>query len=174
MHKPKKRSDAVSSSIRLPRDLHEWLNNQPGGITDTIKRGFEMLRFAEGADEPTRQLAAVLFGMAHEVELEVGQAWHADPGAYRTLQRAIRMALAKWRPEGVPDSMIEKVELAPFEERPRATHSTNDTDNLGIAIAHDVLELPDPIVRARVRAAREKTLQDILKLHQTAGEEGND
>jgi hypothetical protein len=66
------------------------------------------------------------------------------------------------------------VELTPFQERPRATHPTNDADDLGIAIAHHVLELPDPTIRARVRTAREKTLQDILKLHQNRGDEGNE
>jgi hypothetical protein len=174
MHKPKKRSDTVATAIRLPRDMHEWLSKQPGGITDTIKRGFEMLRLAEGADEPTLQLAGVIFGLAHEVELETDAAWHADAGAYRTFRRAITTALAKWRPAGVPDSTLDRVELLPFQQRPHATRPTNNTDELGIDIAHDVLELPDPIIRARLRAAKEKSLQDILKLHQNRGDEGND
>jgi hypothetical protein len=174
MHKPKKRSDAVLSSIRLPRDLHDWMSNQPGGMSDTIKRGFEMLRIADGADKSTLELAAAIFGIAHDVEIEAGGKWHSDGKAHRAFRRALLTAISKWRPADYNDNIFDLVELAPLDKRPHASHPVQDADALGIAVAYDVLEVPDPGTRERVRAAREKTLQEILKLQQNRGSEGND
>jgi hypothetical protein len=43
-----------------------------------------------------------------------------------------------------------------------------------VSLADDVLEIPDREHRDRVRAAREATLKEMMKLQQTRGEEGND
>lgn len=174
MHKPKKRSEAVATAIRLPQEMHEWLRDQPGGITDTIKRGFEMLRFAEGADDPSRQLALVLFGIAHEIEREAGAAWHKDGKAHRAFRRALVTAISKWRPDDYDNNLLNSVALDPLEERPHASQPILDADELGITIAHEVLELPDPADRERLRSARERSLQEMIRLHRSRGEEGND
>jgi hypothetical protein len=170
--KPEKES--VQTAIRLPRETYEWLKARPEGITDSIKRGLEFLAIEEEADEPTRNLALLIFELAREVQLETGAPWHTDAGAYRTLQRAIRRALAKWRPAGVPDDTWEEVKLTPFQERSHASYPTNDTDELGVWIAHHVLGTPDRDDRARTRTDREQALKEIAKLHQTRGDEGND
>ena len=83
------------------------------------------------------------------------------------------MMLAKWRPPGVPDSTLETVYIKPFQERQHATQPLNDTDDLGIALANMVLSTPDRDHRARIRAAQERSLKDIVKFQQTKGE-GND
>ncbi|WP_439409755.1 hypothetical protein ACNJX9_17775 [Bradyrhizobium sp. DASA03076] len=171
MKKPEKES--VQTAIRLPRQTHQWLSERSEGITDTIKRGLELVAIEETADEPTREFARLIFELAREVELETGAAWHADAGAYRTFRKAMSMANAKWRPAGVPDSTLEKVELKAFQDRSHASRPTNDTDELGVWLAHDVVDAPDREARARIRAAREKALKEIVKLHQTGGEEGN-
>jgi hypothetical protein len=166
--------DSVSTTVRLPRDTYEWLKARPEGITDSIKRGLELLAVEEQADKATRDFTPLIFALAAEVELETGAAWHVDAGAYRTFQRAILMVLAKWRPAGVPDSTLEDVELKPFQTRPHASHPTNATDDLGVWLAHDVIEMPDRQHRAAVRASREQALKEIVKLQETKGEEHND
>jgi hypothetical protein len=166
--------ESVQTAIRLPRETYEWLKARPEGITDTIKRGLELAAIEQEADEATRDFALLIFDLAREVKLETGVAWHADAGAYRTLQRAIRTALAKWRPAGVPDSTWEKVELPPFQERSHASHNTNDTDDLGVWVAHSVIEMPDREHRDRARAVRRQALKEIAKLHRPGGEEDND
>lgn len=164
---PKKdTTETVAAAVRLPRETHDWLKSQPAGITDSIKRGLELLAIEQEADEPTRSAVHAIFDLAREVAVETGSPWHADAGAYRTFRRAIVMILAKWRPPGVPDSTFEAVSLPPFEQRARASHPTNDTDELGVYLAHDVLETPERDRRDRIRTAREKTLQEVIKVQQ--------
>lgn len=172
MKKPDKES--VATAIRLPRQTHQWLSERSEGITDTIKRGLDLVGLEEQADEPTREFAKLIYELAREVEIETGTPWHTNAAAYRTFRSAMLLANAKWRPPGVPDSTLEKVELKPFQERPHASHPTNDTGDLGGWLAHDVVEVPDRAGRARVRAAREQTLKEIVKLQQTRGAEGNE
>jgi len=170
--KPEKES--VQTAIRLPRQTYEWLRARPAGITDTIKRGLELVAIEEGADDATRSLALQVFDLAREVSLDAGAAWHSDAGTYRAFQRGLRRVVAKRRPAGTPDSLIESVQLPPFQEREHASHPLNDADELGMSLADDVLEIPEREHRGRVRAAREATLKEMTKLQQTRGDEGND
>jgi hypothetical protein len=174
MPKPKKRSETVATAIRLPADLHEWLCKQPGGLTDTIKRGFEMLRFAEGADEPTLELALAVFGFAQEIEFETGASWHQSGVAHRAFRRALITAIAKWRPADYNDNLFEDVQLAPLEQRPNASHPEKTADEMGITVAHVVLGTPDPGSRERLRNAMRESLHEILRLHEKKGQERND
>jgi predicted DNA-binding protein len=143
-------------------------------VSEEIRARLEQSLEGEVFDKPTLDFAAAVLDVAREVEIETEAPWHADAGAYRTLQRAIRMVLAKWRPAGVPDDTWEEVKLAPYQERPHASHPTNDTNALGVWIAHDVLETPDRNDRARIRAAREQALKEIVKLEQNREEDSND
>ena len=172
MKKPKKES--VATAIRLPRQTYEWLRKRPDGTADSIKRGLELLAIEEGADGPTRDFALLIFDLAREVELETGAAWHADPAAHRMFRRTLLRAISKWRPPDYVDNILEPVMLPPFQEREHATQPLNDADELGIALADMVLNVPDRAARTKVRESREKTLKDLVKLHQTRGEEGND
>lgn len=164
----------MQTAIRLPRQTYEWLRARPAGITDTIKRGLELVAIEEGVDYATRSLALQIFDLAREVSLEAGSPWHANAGAYRAFSRGLRRVVSKQRPPGTPDSLIESVQLPPFQEREHASHPLNDADELGMSLADDVLEIPEREHRDRVRAAREATLKEMAKLHQTRGEEGND
>src|ERR1019366_10427851 len=100
-----------------------------------------------------------------EVSLEGGSPWHANAGAYRAFSRGLRRVVSKQRPPGTPDSLIESVQLPPFQEREHASHPLNDADELGMSLADDVLEIPEREHRDRVRAAREATLKEMAKLH---------
>jgi predicted DNA-binding protein len=143
-------------------------------VSDEIRARLEQsLDDDDLSDEQSGELAAVILKAAREVSLDVGAPWHADAGAYRTFRRVITTALAKWRPAGIPDSTLENVELTPFQGRPHASYPTNDTDDLGVWIAHDVLENPDNVERARIRASREKTLKEIVKLQQERGSDND-
>jgi hypothetical protein len=170
--KPKKES--VATAIRLPRETYEWLRQRPAGTADSIKRGLELLAIEEGVDDATRSLARQIFDLAREVSLDVGASWHADAGAYRTFQRGLRRVVAKKRPPGGSDNFLENVQLPPFQQREHASHPLNDADELGMSLADDVLEIPDRAHRARVRAASEETLKEIVKLQQNRVEESND
>jgi hypothetical protein len=170
--KPTKES--VPTSIRLPREEYDWLRDMPGGVPAGIKRGLELIAIEEKADEPTRQFVSLILKLAREVELETGSSWHVDAGAYRTFRRAIMVAGAKWHPTGVPDATIKRVQLKPFQERPHASHPTDEADDLGVWLAHDVVDTPDDENRARVRAAREKSLRKIVWLHQNREGAGNE
>jgi hypothetical protein len=172
VRKPEKES--VQTAIRLPRETYEWLKARPDGITDNIKRGLELVAMEEGVDDATRSLALQIFDLAREVSLDAGAQWHADAGAHRAFSRGLRRVVWKQKPPGVPDSLIEGVQLAPFQEREHASHPVNDADELGMCLADDVLEIPDRAHRDRVRAAREETLKEIVKLHQNRGGESDD
>jgi hypothetical protein len=162
--KPEKES--VQTAIRLPRRTHEWLQKRPAGITDSIKRGLELLAIEEDADEPTREFALLMFYLAREVELETGAKWHADPAAHRVFHRMVRYAMTKWRPANYNDNPFDKVEVTPFQERAHATYPINDADELGIALADRILRAPDRDQAARIRAVAEQSLKEIIQFQQ--------
>ena len=128
----------------------------------------------EEADDATRDFAQLMFDLAREVEIDTGAKWHADPAAHRVFRRMVLYAMSKWRPANYNDNIFDKVEVAPFQERSHATYPINDADELGIALAHHVLDAPDRAARDRIRKAKEEMLREILQLQQQRGEEGND
>jgi hypothetical protein len=170
--KPKKES--VATAIRLPRETYERLRKKPGGVPDSIKRGLEFVAIEEDADEATRSLAVIVFELAREIELEAGVPWHANGISHRAFRRMLLRAISKWRPADYNDNILEPVRLEPLDRRPLASHPVGDADALGIQLADDVLRTPDRATRDRVRALRKETLQAILKLQQSRGDEGND
>lgn len=172
MKKPEKES--VATAIRLPRQTYEWLRKRRGGITDSIKRGLDLLAIEEKADGPTRDFALLIFYLAREVELETGAAWHADPAAHRVFRRALLRTLSKWRPVDYVDNIFEPVVLPPFQERGHVTQTLNDADALGIALADMVLRTPDREARARLRTLMEESVKEIVRVQNSRGEEGND
>src|SRR5258708_36729929 len=111
---PSKRQMGVGFDDNLRAKLEMAATAAGRSIAEEIRTRVEQTFAAPSVDGATQALADAVLGMALEVKTEVGRAWHADPGAYRTLRRAIMMALAKWRPAGVPDSTLEKLELTPF------------------------------------------------------------
>jgi predicted DNA-binding protein len=117
-------------------------------------------------DNQSRELATAILEAAREVEIETGAPWHRSGAAHRTFRRAMVRILSKWRPADYVDNILERIHLLPFQERQHASHPLNDADELGIALADDVLEMPDRSDRDRVREAREQTLRDIVKLQQ--------
>jgi hypothetical protein len=170
--KPEKES--VQTAIRLPRETYEWLKERRGGITDGIKRGLEFVAVEERADEPTREFAMLIFDLAREVELELGAQWHSDGIAHRTFRRTLLRAISKWRPADYRENLLDEVKLAPLRDRPLASIPVNDADSLGIALADNVLNVPDRAARDRLRAANIETLQEIQRIHGNRKGEGND
>jgi hypothetical protein len=172
MHKPRKRSGTVATAIRLPEELHDWLRSRPSGLTESIKLGLELLKETEGVDEPTRELAFLLFDIAHEVKIEIGATWYSDKAAYRAFWQAVSFAMSKWRPADY-DSHLEKILVAPFQSRLHATQPINDADDLGRSLAEMVLGTPDRAQRGMLRKAMESSLKELVKLHEQRGGEGN-
>jgi hypothetical protein len=119
-------------------------------------------------------LARQIFDLAREVSLDAGASWHANAGAHRAFARGLLNVVLKQRPPGAPDSWLESVKLAPFQQRNHASHPVDDGDELGMCLADDVLEIPDREQRDRIRTAREHTLKEMVKLHETRGAKGND
>jgi hypothetical protein len=161
--------ESVPTAIRLPRQTYEWLRKRDEGITDAIKRGLEFVAIEEGADQPTRDLALLIFELAREVEVDPGGAWHTNGASYRAFERMLLRVLLKWKPADYDGDMFSLVTLPPFQEREHASHPVDDADALGIFLADTVLNVPDRERRDQIRMAREQNLKDMIKLHQTMG-----
>jgi hypothetical protein len=170
----KSEKESVVTAIRLPSKDSEWLRGRSEGITDSIKRGLELLAIEDEADEPTRELAMLVFDLARTAELETGGKWHADAGAHRMLLRSLMTALSKWRPVDCSNNLFDTVELKPLEDRPNASQPILDADELGVIAGQNTIEIPDREAREQVRAAMQRSLQELVKFQRTRGEEGND
>jgi hypothetical protein len=155
---------------RLPPNAHESGREHPQQVAPEVASG----QHAEGADEASVELALAVLEIAREVEIETDAKWHADGKAHRAFRRALLTAISKWRPADYDDNLFNEVELGPLEKRPHASHPVANADELGIAIAHHVLGIPDRKTRDKVREARKETLKEMLKLHQNREGEGND
>jgi predicted DNA-binding protein len=156
--------------ITLGDDLRAQLDRASGRsgrpVSEEIRARLEQSLEDEVFDKPSRDFAAAVLDVAREIEMEIGNAWHKHAGAHRTFRRALLRILSKWRPPDYVDNILENVELSAFQDRKHASHPVNDADELGIFLADDVLQMPERIARGAVRAAREKTLKEIVKLQQ--------
>jgi hypothetical protein len=169
-----KRSGVVPSSIRLPKEMHDWVSKQPGGFTDTIKRAVELLQSFESEDEDTRTLVAAVFGIARDVERITGKKWHSDNLAFVTFESAMKTAVFMCEPEDHREfyrELMARIRQTADEDARRVLGAASDT---GFDIANDVLAMPDPVVRERVRASRTKANQVIRDLKDSEGDETND
>ncbi|WP_213737064.1 hypothetical protein [Bradyrhizobium sp. dw_411] len=172
MKKPEKES--VQTAIRLPRETYDRLRKRDESITDAIKRGLDLVALEDEADEPTREFSHLIFELAREVELELGTQWHSDGIAHRTFRRMLLRAISKWRPADYNDNLFDDVKVAPFRDRPLASVPFNNADDVGTALADNVLQNRDRAARDRVRAINRETLQEIERIHGNRKGEGND
>jgi hypothetical protein len=170
----KSKKESVATAVRLPRDDYERLKNMPGGVPVGIKRGLELVAVQDSADEPTRDLSRLVIELARELELELGESWHSNGTAHRTFRRALLRSISKWRPADYNDNLLDEVNLAPLRDRPLASIPVHDADALGVALADNVLTMPDRGARDRLRAANIETLQEIERIHGNRKGEGND
>jgi hypothetical protein len=155
---------SLGDELRAQLDRASGRSGRP--VSEEIRARLEQSLGDEVFDKPSRDFAAAVLDAAREVEIEIGKAWHKHAGAHRTFRRALLRVLSKWRPPDYVDNSLENVELQTFQDRRHASHPVNDADELGICLADNVLHMPDRAARDKVRAAREKTLKEIVKLQQ--------
>ena len=74
----------------------------------------------------------------------------------------------------IATNLFDDVKLAPIRNRPLASVPVYDADSLGIALADNVLRMPDRADRDRLRAANRETLQEIERIHGNRRGERND
>jgi hypothetical protein len=118
------------------------------------------------ADGPTLDLLAAIARMAAEVERETNSAWHSHPGAHDVLRQAIVSWMGQYKPEGD----------ARFGPRPHQAELYDDPLKLGIQIAFNEWEQKgwEPAVRQQLRLAKERNVQELLKLQQQREQERKD
>jgi predicted DNA-binding protein len=162
----------LGDDLRARLDSASKQSGRP--VSDEIRARLEQSLDDDLFDEQSRELAASILETAREVEAETGASWHRAGATHRTFRRAMLRILSKWRPADYVDNILEQVELSPFQERQHATQPINDADQVGIALADMVLNVPERTARANMRVTMEKTLKDMVKLQQSRGEEGND
>ena len=84
-------------------------------------------------DKPTRDLVESIAGMAAEIALECGAAWHTHTGSHEALVQAIISRLDELKPKG----------STAFGDRPHATTSEDDPKKLGAIIEFRLRRQPD-------------------------------
>jgi hypothetical protein len=161
----------LGDDLRARLDAASERSGRP--VSDEIRERLEQSLDDDAFDDQTRELTAAILEVAREVETETGAAWPCDGAAHRTFRRAMLRILSKWRPADYEENPLATVDLPPFQDRAHASHPLNDADELGIALADNVLKMPDRSHRNRAREAREQTLRDIVKLQRDRGSDND-
>jgi hypothetical protein len=110
----------------------------------------------EAVDKPTRDFLEGLALLPAEVELETGAAWHKHAGSYEVLVQAILSRLIRYKPKG----------STAFGDRPHATVSNDDPNQLGLLIEALLNKSPDYTnspQRQSLEEAHQKMRADLRK-----------
>jgi hypothetical protein len=155
--------------VSLPDDLRARLDAASAesgrSLGDEIRTRVEQSFEQAAVAKPTRDLQEAVARMAAEIERETSRAWHQHAGAHATLRQAILSRLARLKPKGSTE----------FGDRPhRAIPATEDPQEIGMWVESRVWQTRDwpAEARERLRLESEKTLREIVALHNNQGQKG--
>jgi hypothetical protein len=114
---------------RLERASTKWGRSLSAEICARIEASFAQ----EAMDKPTLDFLNGVALMPAEIEREVGAAWHKHAGAHEVFTQAILSRLEELKPKG---STV-------FGDRPHATTSDDDPNQLGSMVEYRLRRQPD-------------------------------
>jgi hypothetical protein len=137
-----KRGRGVHTAVVLSPEVRDQLKESERGLSEEIRERIERTLEWDTHDEPTRELAADIMGIAHELNRQTGVAWHTNSVAHDALAAAVQLLLENTKP---PAGSAAVSDLFVGDPRTR-----------GRSVAQFYL---------RIKAENEKTRQELLRRH---------
>lgn len=95
-----KRDARIQTGLRLEPEVLDQLRKSSLGVSEEIRRRIDLTLAADVYDEPTRELAADIMAIAHEISQQagLGSSWHNNRKANEALAAALQTWLEGLKP----------------------------------------------------------------------------